>query len=368
MQRLARFAPTLCFTLLVTGYLGWFLASNGYDPRAFASIGTRFSVPDPAGTEGYDGQFNYYIALDPNPQQVRPHLDVPAYRYQHILYPLLARILALGNAAAIPWSLVGINLACLIALCFLTGELLAERGGSRWGALVFGLWFGVILGVRLDLSEPLALLLVVIALRMAGPQLDRRLAPAALLLALAMLTKETVIPFLLGWAVWLILQGKYRKAVWLALALLPYLGLQIWLWRVFGSLGLGSGGAGATPFEWIPFAGLIQVAGVSLRIFIALFAVYLPGLLIPAVYGLWAPLADLIRRRTSAEGWLLLCNALMIAFAPFSTFREPLGILRLACGLILCMWLYSAVHKIRLWNKFSLTGLTYLLFIVMNDL
>jgi hypothetical protein len=365
MGRLARFAPTFCIALLAAGYLGWTLATNGNDPRIFASIGTRFSLPDPAGTEGYDGQFNYYIALNPNPEQVRPHLDVPAYRYQHILYPLLARILALGNAAAIPWTLVGINLACLIALCFLTGELLVQRGGSRWGGLWFGLWLGVLLGVRADLSEPLALLLLVIALRIAGPQLDRRLAPAALLLALAMLAKETVVPFLLGWAVWLTLQGKVRSAGWLALALVPYLGLQIWLWRVFGSPGLGSGGAGATPFEWIPFAGLLRVAGVNLRIFAALFAVYLPGLLIPAVYGLWAPLADLIRRRTSAEGWLLLANALILAFAPFSTFREPLGILRLACGLILCMWLYAAARKIRFWNKLGLAGLTYLLFIAI---
>jgi hypothetical protein len=365
MRRFARFAPTLCFTLLATGYVGWILATNGYDPRAFASIGTRFSVPDPAGTEGYDGQFNYYIAINPDPQQVRAHLDVPAYRYQHILYPLLARILALGNTAAIPWTLVGINLVCLAALCFLTGELLAERGGSRWGALLFGLWFGVILGVRLDLSEPLALLLLVIALRISGPKLDRRLAPAALLLALAMLAKETVVPFLLGWAFWLILQGKVRSAGWIALALVPYFGLQIWLWKVFGSPGLGSGGAGATPFEWIPFAGLFQVAGASLRIFAALFAVYLPGLLIPVLYGLWAPLADLIRRQTSPEGWLLLVNALMIAVAPFSTFREPLGILRLACGLILCLWLYAAVHKVRWWNALSLAGLTYLLFIVI---
>ncbi len=365
MRYLARLAPALVVTLLAAGYLGWVLITGGNDPRIFANIGTQFSVLNPSGTEGYDGQFNYYIALDPNPEQVKPHLDVPAYRYQHILYPLLARFLALENAEAIPWTLVGINLICLACLCFITGDLLVERGASRWGALVFGLWFGVILGVRLDLSEPLALLLVVAALRIAGPQLDRRIIPAALLLALAMLSKETVIPFLLGWAAWLILQRKIGKAVWIALALIPYLGLQVWLWSVFGSPGLGSGGAGATPFEWIPFAGLFRVAGVNLRIFAALFALYLPGLLIPAVYGLWAPLVDLIRRRTSAEGCLLFLNALMVAFAPFSTFREPLGIVRLACGLILCLWLYTAAKKIRWWNMFSLIGLVYLLFILI---
>jgi hypothetical protein len=363
MQRLARFAPTLCFTLLVTGYLGWFLASNGYDPRAFASIGTRFSVPDPAGTEGYDGQFNYYIALDPNPQQVRPHLDVPAYRYQHILYPLLARILALGNAAAIPWSLVGINLVCLIALCFLTGELLAERGGSRWGAVPIGLWAGLLGAMRLDLSEPLALALVAAALYIAGPRLDRRIPAAALLLALAMLAKETMLPFLLGWMAWLILQREFRKGAWIASALLPFIGMQVWLWTVFGSAGLGSGGAGATPFEGIPYAGLVRIGATSLAALAVLAVVYLPGLLLPAVFGLGAPLRDLWRRRANPEGWLLLFNALMIAFAPFSTFREPLGILRLACGLIFCMGLYAAAREIRWWNKVGLIGLAYLAFL-----
>jgi hypothetical protein len=365
MRRILRFAPALIVTLLVVGYLGQVFVANGYDPKIFASIGTRFSDLNPSGTEGYDGQFNLYIALDPNPQNVGPHLDVPAYRYQHILYPLLARFLALGNADAIPWALIGINLICVAALTFLAGELIAVRGGNRWAALLFGLWFGVILGVRLDLSEPLALLLVAIALWIAGPQLDRRIAPAALLLALAMLAKETVVPFLLGWVVWLILQGKIGKAAWIALAMAPYLALQVWLWKVFGSPGLGSGGAGATPFEVIPFAGLFRVAGASTRIFAALFAVYLPGLLIPAVYSLWAPLRDLVRRQIRPEGWLLLVNALMIAFAPYSTFREPLGILRLACGLILCLWLYAAVHHVRWWNKFGWAGLTYLLFIVI---
>jgi hypothetical protein len=53
----------------------------------------------------------------------------------------------------------------------------------------------------------------------------------------------------------------------------------------------------------------------------------------------------------------------MIAFAPFSTWREPLGILRLACGLILSLWLYAAVRKIHWWKKAGLAGLAYLAFI-----
>jgi hypothetical protein len=363
MRRLGRFTPALCILLFATAYLAFVFLRNGSDPLVFAWLGTRFEEGDPSGTEGYDGQFNYYIARDPDPGKVAQFLDVPAYRYQHILYPLLARALALGNPDAIPWTLIAINLACLFTITFLTGELLAQRGAGRWGGLVFGLWAGLIGAVRLDLSEPLALLLVVFALWIAGPGLDRKLFLCALLLSLAMLAKETMIPFIGGWIAWLLLRRRIGSALLILSALLPFIGMQIWLWAVFGSPGMGSGGAGATPFEWIPFAGLIRIAGASLPAFAALLAVYLPGLLFPAVFGLAAPLMDLIRRRTNPEGLLLLANAAMIAFAPFSTFREPLGILRLACGLILCLWLYAAAKKSNWWNKLGLAGLAYLVFL-----
>ena len=158
-------------------------------------------------------------------------------------------------------------------------------------------------------------------------------------------------------------RGRFRGAAVIGLAIVPYALLQVWLWRVFGSPGIGSGGAGATSFEGIPFFGLIRIAQASLPVFILLLIVYLPGLLFPAVYGLVSPLADLIRRQPRPEGLLLMANALMIAFAPFSTFREPLGILRLACGLILCMGLYAAAKKTLWWNKLGLAGWAYLAFL-----
>jgi hypothetical protein len=363
MTRPERLAPVACAVLAAVVYLGGVFLSAKKDPLVFAYLGTRYGVPDPAGTEGYDGQFNYYIAVNPDPQSVKPYLDVPAYRYQHILYPLLARILALGQPGAIPWTLVGINLFCFAAFVFLAGELIAARGGSRWAAIPVGLWVGLMGSIRLDLSEPLALMLVAAALWIAGPDLERRTLPATLLLALAMLAKETMLPFLLGWIAWLAFQRRFRKAACLALAMVPFAILQLWLWRVLGSPGLGSGGAGATSFEVIPYAGLFQIAVTSLRAFIVLAIVYLPGLLVPAVYSLVAPLRDFRQKRAGPEAWLLWMNALMIALAPFSTFREPLGITRLACGLILCLWLYAARNKIQWWSKLGLVGLAYLPFL-----
>ena len=44
---------------------------------------------------GYDGQFFLAIALDP--VKARHYVDAPQYRYSHILYPMLARAVALGR-------------------------------------------------------------------------------------------------------------------------------------------------------------------------------------------------------------------------------------------------------------------------------
>ena len=88
----ARLGPALVILLISSALVGVVIWRLGGDPLALARIGARFSAGDPQGTQGYDGQFVYYIALDPNPAAVAPRLDVPAYRYQRILLPLLARL------------------------------------------------------------------------------------------------------------------------------------------------------------------------------------------------------------------------------------------------------------------------------------
>ncbi len=81
--------PTFVVTIICLVYVLGVLIGAGGDPLTFALLGTRFSEGNLQGTEGYDGQFAYQIALDP--LEAAPYLDVPAYRYQRILYPLLGR-------------------------------------------------------------------------------------------------------------------------------------------------------------------------------------------------------------------------------------------------------------------------------------
>src|SRR5262245_62003051 len=111
------------------------LALHGWNPLWFVWIGERFSELVPHGRTGYDGQFIYYFARDG--WAALPHIDNPPYRLQRILYPLLARWAALGHAAAIPWTMVAINAASIIATTWLVTRWLVAHQVWCWYGLVY---------------------------------------------------------------------------------------------------------------------------------------------------------------------------------------------------------------------------------------
>lgn len=333
--------------LLLAGalFLGWVIASGGGDPLVLARLGTRFSQGAPGGTEGYDGQFVYYIARDPRPQAVAPHLDVPAYRYQRILLPLAARALSAGDPRIIPWALAVIGLLSQAAGVWVVGELLAGWGTSRWYSLAYGTFAGFVLALRLDLPEPLAYALAAGGLLAAERKKE---GLSALLYSLALFAKEVSAVFLAAQVLAYLFQRRYKSAFGLAAAAgLPFLLFQVWLWAQFGQPGLGSGGAMATPFEWVPLMGLLRIGSESVFYLIAMLIVFGPSLLLPTFWGLWST----VKRWSSGEINVvvlgLLLNAALILFLPYSTSRETGGLLRFACGLVLAVILYAGRYQVR---------------------
>lgn len=338
-KRRALIWPALISLIVAGGYVSWRLAATGFDPSGIAELGTRYRHLDPAGSPGYDGQFAYYIAQTPDPAQVAPHLDVPAYRYQRILYPMLARALALGKAAWIPWALIIVNLAALaLGTCGLAA-IFRENGVAPVYALSFGLWVGMVSAVGLDLHEPLAFALVA-----AGwwARDARRPALGAALLSAALFAKETTLAFWaaavladlfarrFGRPLWVSLMGGFGFVVW-----------QGWLYLTFGAAGLSSGGAMATPFEWLPFAGLWRIGAYGWKA-LALYAViFIPLAVLPSLTGVIVSLKRLKGFLGDASAWSLMLNALIIVFLPFSTFREPLGMVRILTGLMLAWLLFA---------------------------
>jgi hypothetical protein len=340
----------------------WRLSLAGWDPIGLAELGTRYSHSDPNGTEGYDGQFAYYIAASPNPKDVTTQLDVPAYRYQRILYPLTARALALGIAEVIPWTLILVNLAALGLGTWSIARWLTENNSPAFYALSFGLWVGMVGSVGTDLNEPLAYALI------GGAWLARhtkRYRLGALLLALSLFAKETSLLF---WAAAMIDDVQHKRwrlsANWMGIGALLYICWQIWLYAIFGRLGLGAGGAMATPFEWIPFMGLARIGQASLGALALFLAIFGPTIVFPVIWGAAAALRDILRRTCDLETWALLLNATAVAFLPFSTFREPLGLVRVASGFILAVVFFAAKRGHRRAQNYSLFWIAMLVMLI----
>jgi hypothetical protein len=313
---------------------------NG-DPRYFALIGTRYDPGLPDGRPGYDGQFAYQIARDPLNGWMKT--DVPAYRYQRIVYPIVARILALGNADLVPWALIVVNIGALTAGVWLTEEILRHFQVSRWYALIYGLTAGTLMSVRLDLTEPLAYALAQAGVLLA---LRDRWRWAAVVLTLAALTKEMTLAVAAGIGlVYLFRRQWSRLLAFGTIVLLPFAVWQIVLWQWFGQPGIGSGGALATPFEVVPLRGFWSLAFMDVRVFLLLAAIMIPLAILPALISLWVAGRQMWRRTIDIPTTVLLLNALLVLITPQSTFREPLAMARYIVGLTAAVLTYAASRR-----------------------
>lgn len=338
-----RFLPATVCTLVAAAYVVYRLAGTGWEPTGWLELGDRISGGASEGAEGYDGQFFYYIALDPDPSSVSAKLDDPAYRYQRILYPLIASLVSLGVEAWIPWAMLLIGLAAHWTGTWSVSEVLSERGLSRWYALSYGLWVGLVAPVGIGLSEPLAFALA--AAGMLSLERRKKLSAAALFGAAAF-AKETTLVFLAAALIAELLTDRQPRAIAAYAASGALFGIwQLWLLATFGTLGLGSGGDMATAFEWMPYMGLIRIGFVSAAAMGLYLLIFGPSIVLPSFWGTFASIRELLRGTRDADTLSLLGNSLLIMILPFSTFREPLGLVRLADGLVLAVILFASARR-----------------------
>jgi len=344
-----RFGPALSVALFLLIYVGVALAQNNGDLGEMARLGLRRMAGDQNALEGYDGQYLYVLALDPDPvkaAQAPPWIiDTPAYRYQRILFSLVARLVAFGQPHLIPWTLIGLNGLFQSIGTWLVSELLDSYGVSRWYALVYGLWAGFAYAVRLAMTEPLAYGLVAGALLASR---RGREAWAAALYGLAVFTKEITILFVAAHLVWRIAARDWRGALrLLAVAVAPFVAFQFVILYYFGRFGVGSGGFHGSGFEIIPYMGLWRIGQHSLAALALLSALYLPMAVLPSLWGIGTALWRVARHEWALPVLILGANAALFPITPFSTYSEPLGFVRLVCGLLLATLLYGAHVKSR---------------------
>jgi len=350
--------PWMLILLLAGGYSIFTLIQHDWDPMAFVVIGKQFDPSQGITEMGYDGQFAYQIAKDP--ANAAPYLDEPAYRYQRILYPILAHLLSFGNVDDIPWMLILINIVSLVLGTLATEKLLKDHGHSPWYALAYGAFAGLLLSLRLNLTEPLAFALV----QWGVLFFDRgNLWRSLPFFTLAALTRELTLFFAAACVITLWSSKHYRKSVVWGLGVIIPFGLwQIFLRLWLGEWGVNSGGARASSFELIPFRGWWGYPHTDPNIFILLSIFILLVALIPAMVGLFASLRALWKGQRSLAVWILLLNVVIFPFLPTSNVLNLPGLLRITIGLVVAVLNYGAIQSSRRALLYSQLWLVLLVF------
>lgn len=338
-------SPISVTLLVIAVLLAVVLARAGWDVNDIIRPGTLFTQADPQGSEGYDGQFFYAIAAHADPQEAATYLDVPAYRYQRILLPLLARGLSFGNASLLPWMLPLVALAAHLVAVQLLARLLAQWGHSRWYALGYGLLLGCLLSIRLALPETLAFALVVAAVWLEHTGRSRW---AWVCFSLAVFAKETTLLFVAAQGLSYLFARRWRNAAGLAVVVgVPLLLFRMWLLGQFGSLGFGLGGVNATGLELIPFSGWWRIGEFDATWRAVVGLLYVPLIFLPTVWGLWAGMRAWLKNNSDFTALALLANASIWPFMPLALYIEPYGAVRLAIGVQLAALLFAAQHGVR---------------------
>lgn len=270
------------------------------DGRLCVGCGGIYLYP---GDGGYDGTFFYLMAKNPfSLSQLRDSASEreQAYRYQRILYPLLAYAASLGRVALIPWALLAINIMALVVAWRIFEIMLMESGRPVRFSLYIPLIVGVFAGVLLDLVEPLWLALTLAAfywLRKGG------LVRSSIAFAFAMFAKETTLFLLLPVVAYYAYERRYGSAVLFSAPLLPFILWESYLYAVFHAVGM---------LRLDPPCVCNLVVFVLSAVFspdVYMFPVYL--LMLTAVPILWMS-AEAFRRKITPVTASLLANSVWI--------------------------------------------------------
>lgn len=279
-----RSAPTVILVIFAIYAVVIFLYAKKFNGNfsGFACIGDRFPAPGIVSaktfvrpqSKGYDGQFFFFASHDPFIRKgAWKFMDVPAYRYQRIMYPWLAALFALGRPKVIPHSLVIVNVASILMGGFFVITMLKKQGMSPWYGLIYGFFSGFILCVLRDLSGPVAMGFMAGGLYFYS---DRRFWLGALFLAGALLAREMLIIIILILLIYSAFIKKDRKELFcMSFSILPFL---VWSGYVYLRLHDVPWRGGKGNFG-LPFIGLLtyiqnlfrQPEGWSEKLYLVIF-------------------------------------------------------------------------------------------------
>jgi hypothetical protein len=245
---------------------------------------------------GFDGQFYRYIAHDPLlSKNFQGFVDFPRLRWERILVPGLAYVVALGQDRFIDAAYSAVVLAFVFLGSFWLAQYFQRHKRSAAWGLAFLLVPTVTISIeRLTIDIALTAFCIGFALyaeRQQGWQ-------TYVILTLAPLARETGIFLIAAYVLYQLSRKHWRGAILAAATALPFL-----LWFLFVRAHTGPG-----PVEWGNFLPSLPFQGILLRTFQPLWLVNhetwkqtLAGLLDhAALLGVWFALfvsVRLLRRR-----------------------------------------------------------------------
>jgi hypothetical protein len=180
------------------GRLGAFALASS----VFVHPGASADLPVHTGTNGYDGQFYYRLALDPLTHQATAFhitLDNPPYRQQRVGLPATAWFVREVFRAPTSLALVLVNVLALVAVAWAGAAWARQYGRSTWWGIALAASPALVMALARDLTEPLATAALVIGLL---SWTRSRWWLASIAFAVAVLCRETVLIVLIGMGVW----------------------------------------------------------------------------------------------------------------------------------------------------------------------
>ena len=214
----------------------------------FICLGDRYAHYPPIpkdtfvfrGTQGYDGQFFYMACFDPwIRSDMHTYMDTPAYRYQRMLYPLLASLLAMGKPDFFPYTLIIVNVFFILFGTFFIIRLLGKEGLNPYWSLLYAFNFGFLLSVFRDLSTPVALGLLIAGFYYYK---NNQILISIIFLSLSVLARELMIIPITGIVFYeVIVQRDWKKAFYISLFLVPFIFWQVYIYHRIGILTYGGG-------------------------------------------------------------------------------------------------------------------------------
>ncbi|HEY2663539.1 MAG TPA: hypothetical protein VGI47_04315 [Candidatus Binataceae bacterium] len=246
----------LCAVALVLAYQALLVHRLDNNWTSLFCAGANLEVPPPLlfehihqipNSNGYDGEFYHYVAHDPFfTRGFASSLDAPRVRYQRILLPLLAYLLAAGRDRFVDRAYFAVNLAFVFLGAYWLSRYSVNRAHRpAWGLAFIALPAVLVSNDRMTVDGVLTALCVGFLLYSSEGS-NRRLY---LCLTLAALTRETGFLLVASYCLWLLSKRRLTGAVWFATSALPALGWYLFVWS-------------HTPYRYInyvsfPFAGLI---------------------------------------------------------------------------------------------------------------